>query len=137
MNQEIEPPNRPVVLLIEDNFMNRDMLVRRLERRNFNVLEAEDGLQGLQFARQKRPDIILLDINLPKMDGYDVARHLKSDPETAIIPIIALTAHALSKDRDKALAAGCDGYATKPVDFAALLYLIRSLLDVPEGGQTA
>ena len=117
--------------------MNRDMLARRLERRNFHVLEAEDGVQGLELAAREKPAIILLDINLPEMDGYEVARRLKSDPQTASIPLIALTAHALSKDRDKALAAGCDDYATKPVDFTALLRLMRRMLEGAEGGQTA
>ncbi len=122
-------PDQLTILLVEDNFMNRDMLVRRLKRRDFRTLEAVNGLEGLQMAINHRPDIILLDISLPEMDGYEVARRIKDMPETAEIPIIALTAHALAEDREKALAAGCDDYATKPVNFDALLETIRRLLE--------
>ncbi len=137
IEQSAHPSSRPVVLLIEDNFMNRDMLARRLQRRGFRTLDAEDGLRGLQTARQEKPDLILLDISLPEMDGYEVARRLKSEPETSAIPIIALTAHALSEDRDKALNAGCDAYAIKPVDFPALLDTMRRLLGASQGEQEA
>ncbi len=120
---------KPLILLVEDNFTNRDMLVRRLERRNFRVLEAVDGVEGLRMGRDYLPDIVLLDISIPKIDGYEVARRLKSDPQTAGIPIVALTAHALSEDRERAFAAGCDEYATKPVNFKALLSIIDQLLE--------
>ncbi len=116
------------ILLIEDHPMNRDMLVRRLRRRGFHVLEAVDGLQGLSAARQHHPDLILLDISLPEIDGYEVARRLKADPQTAGIPIVALTAHALAEDRQRALDAGCDEYTTKPVDFKALLAIMARIL---------
>ncbi len=119
----------PTILLVEDNPLNRDMLVRRLQRRGFHTLEAEDGLRGVEMTRQHRPDLILLDISIPEMDGYEVARRLKADPETAGIPILALTAHAMLEDRDKALAAGCDEYATKPVDFQTLLTTVHRLLE--------
>ncbi|GAB4526908.1 MAG: response regulator [Anaerolineales bacterium] len=121
--------NTPAILIIEDNPMNRDMLARRLRRRDFLILEAEDGLQGLEMTRQHRPDLVLLDISIPEMDGYEVARRLKTDPETAAIPIVALTAHAMQEDRDKALTAGCDEYATKPVNFSALMEIITHLLE--------
>ncbi|RMF44495.1 MAG: response regulator [Anaerolineae bacterium] len=121
--------NTFTILLVEDNPLNRDMLVRRLQRRGFRTLEAEDGLQGLEMTRLHHPDLVLLDISIPEMDGYEVARQLKADPETAAIPIIALTAHALAEDRDKALAAGCDEYATKPVNFKALMEIIKHFLE--------
>ncbi len=116
------------ILLIEDHPMNRDMLARRLGRRGFHVLEAVDGLQGLAMARQHHPDLILLDISLPEIDGYEVTRRLKADPQTAGVPIVALTAHALVEDRQRALDAGCDEYTTKPVDFKALLAIMERIL---------
>jgi len=116
------------ILLIEDHPMNRDMLVRRLRRRGFYMLEAVDGLQGVAVARQHHPDLILLDISIPEIDGYEVARRLRADPQTAGIPIVALTAHALEEDRQRALDAGCDEYTTKPVDFKALLAIIERIL---------
>ncbi len=117
------------ILLVEDNPLNRDMLTRRLQRRGFQVRTAEDGRQGLEQALQAPPDLILLDISLPEMDGLEVARRLRADERTAHLPIIALTAHAMKEDRDRVLAAGCDAYYTKPVDFAALLAEIRRRLE--------
>ena len=109
------------VLLIEDNELNRDMLKRRLERKEFTVSCAEDGQSGIDMAKNKMPDIILLDLSLPVIDGWNVARKLKADVNTKDIPIIALTAHAMKGDREKALDAGCDDYDTKPVNLEGLL----------------
>jgi CheY-like chemotaxis protein len=100
------------ILLVEDNEMNRDMLARRLQRRGFQVTLAVDGEQGLAVARSEEPDLILMDMSLPVLDGWEAARRLKADPATRAIPIIALTAHAMADDREKALEAGCDGYDT-------------------------
>ena len=116
------------VLLVEDNEMNRDMLSRRLERRGYEVVLAEDGDQGLQRAAHTRPDLILLDMSLPGIDGWEVARRLKADPATATISIIALTAHAMAGDRERALQAGCDDYDTKPIDLSRLLDKMATLL---------
>ena len=116
------------ILLVEDHEEIWDFLSRRLKRRGFDVVVAEDGEQGLDRAREERPDIVLLDMNLPTMDGWTVARQLKQDPGTAAIPIIALTAHALAGDREKALEAGCDDYHPKPVDFSRLLSQIEVAL---------
>ena len=115
------------VLLIEDNELNRDMLKRRLERKEFIVSCAEDGQSGLDMARNESPDIILLDLSLPIIDGWNVARQLKADSNTKNIPIIALTAHAMKGDREKALDAGCDEYDTKPVNLEVLLGKIHIL----------
>jgi len=109
------------VLLIEDNELNRDMLKRRLERKEFIVSCAEDGQSGIDMAKNEMPDIILLDLSLPIIDGWNVAMKLKADTNTKGIPIIALTAHAMKGDREKALDAGCDDYDTKPVNLEALL----------------
>ncbi len=109
------------VLLIEDNELNRDMLKRRLERKEFIVSCAEDGQSGLDMAKNEMPDIILLDLSLPVIDGWNVARKLKADSNTKDIPIIALTAHAMKGDREKALDSGCDDYDTKPVNLEGLL----------------
>ena len=109
------------VLLIEDNELNRDMLKRRLERKEFTVSCAEDGQSGIDMAKNKMPDIILLDLSLPVIDGWNVAKKLKADVNTKNIPIIALTAHAMKGDREKALDAGCDDYDTKPVNLEGLL----------------
>ncbi|NJL04402.1 MAG: response regulator [Chloroflexaceae bacterium] len=117
------------ILLVEDNEMNRDMLSRRLMRRGFQVTMATDGMQGITLARSERPDLILMDISLPVVDGWEATRTLKADPHTQAIPVIALTAHALAGDREKSLAAGCDEYETKPVDFARLLGKIERLLN--------
>jgi two-component system cell cycle response regulator DivK len=115
------------VLLVEDNEMNRDMLSRRLKRKGFEVLIAVDGKQGVDMALAESPEIILLDMSLPVMDGWEAAGKLKSDPTTSGIPILALTAHAMDGDREKALEAGCDDYDTKPVNFARLLEKISAL----------
>jgi CheY-like chemotaxis protein len=118
----------PRILLVEDNEMNRDMLSRRLQRKGYTVLIAVDGEQGLATAYSEMPDLILMDISLPFIDGYEVTRRLKANPRTKHIPVIALTAHALLTDRDKALKAGCNDYDTKPVDFSRLTEKIESLL---------
>ena len=115
------------VLLIEDNELNRDMLTRRLERKEFIVSCAEDGQSGIDMAKNEMPDIILLDLSLPVIDGWNVARQLKADPNTKDIPIIALTAHAMKGDREKALDAGCDDYDTKPVNLEGLLDKMHKL----------
>jgi CheY-like chemotaxis protein len=109
------------VLLVEDNEMNRDMLSRRLQRRGYAVELAGDGLEAIRLTKQLRPDIVLMDIGLPKLDGHDATRALKADPETFPIPVIALTAHAMTDDRRKALESGCDDYETKPVELTRLL----------------
>jgi CheY-like chemotaxis protein len=109
------------ILVVEDNEMNRDMLCRRLERKGFAVLIAADGVQGLSVAKAETPDVIIMDLSLPRIDGWEACRRLKADPSTSMIPVIALTAHAMSTDREKALAAGCDDFDTKPVDFIRLL----------------
>ena len=118
----------PRILLVEDNEMNRDMLSRRLQRKGYSVLIAVDGEQGLAKAYSEMPDLILMDISLPFIDGYEVTRRLKANPRTRHIPVIALTAHALLTDRDKALKAGCNDYDTKPVDFSRLTEKIETLL---------
>ena len=117
------------VLLVEDNEMNRDMLSRRLIKKGYDVVMAVDGQQGVDVATSETPDIILLDMSLPVMDGWTAARHLKADSAVASIPIIALTAHALVGDREKALEAGCDDYDTKPIDLKRLLGKMTELLD--------
>lgn len=119
----------PMIMLVEDNEANRDMLSRRLERRGFKVLIAVDGEQVAGLLAEQLPDLILMDINLPGKDGYEITGELKSDPNTAEIPVIALTAHAMIGDRDKAIAAGCDDYDTKPVDMPRLLGKINTLLN--------
>ncbi|HET8726849.1 MAG TPA: response regulator [Alphaproteobacteria bacterium] len=116
------------ILLVEDNEMNRDMLSRRLARKGFEVLIAIDGEAGFNLAVDQRPDLILMDMSLPVLDGWEVTRRLKSRPDTRVIPIIALTAHAMSTDRDQALQAGCDEYDTKPVEFGRLLDKVERLL---------
>jgi CheY-like chemotaxis protein len=116
------------ILLVEDNEMNRDMLSRRLTKKGYDVVMAEDGQQGVDMARSEGPEIILLDMSLPVMDGWEAARHMKGDDATKGIPIIALTAHAMAGDREKALEAGCDDYDTKPVDLKRLLGKIEGLL---------
>lgn len=116
------------ILLVEDNEMNRDMLSRRLTKRGHDIVMAVDGQAGLDAARSDPPELILLDMSLPVMDGWTAAGHLKSDPTTSDVPIIALTAHALAGDREKALEAGCDDYDTKPVDIKRLLAKIEALL---------
>jgi CheY-like chemotaxis protein len=116
------------ILLVEDNEMNRDMLSRRLTRHGHTVLIAEDGAQGIDKARLERPDIVLMDMSLPVIDGWEATRRLRADPATQALKVIALTAHAMGGDRQKALDAGCDDYDTKPVDIARLLGKIEALL---------
>ncbi|MDX1980931.1 MAG: response regulator [Bryobacteraceae bacterium] len=111
----------PRILLVEDNEMNRDMLSRRLERKGYEVIVAADGKTGLELARALAPDLILMDMSLPGVDGWEATRILKAAPETRGLPIIALTAHAMPADRERAMAAGCDDYDTKPVEFQRLL----------------
>ena len=116
------------ILLVEDNEMNRDMLSRRLQRKGYSVISAHDGEQGHLLACAEMPDLILMDISLPLMNGWEVTRLLKSSESTRHIPIIALTAHALVTDRDKAFEAGCDDYDTKPIEFGRLSEKIENLL---------
>lgn len=116
------------ILLVEDNEMNRDMLSRRLERKGHEVLIAVDGAQGVESATTQRPDLVLMDMSLPVMDGWEATRRLKGAPETAGIPVIALTAHAMPGDREKALEAGCNDYDSKPIDLPRLLSKIEALL---------
>ena len=116
------------ILLVEDNEMNRDMLSRRLERRGFEVIMAVDGQEGIDRAIAEVPDLILMDMSLPVVDGWEATRLIKADARTASIPIIALTAHAMAGDRDRAMNAGCDDYDTKPVEFARLTQKIGALL---------
>ena len=118
----------PKILLVEDNEMNRDMLSRRLERKGYCVVTAQDGEQGHLLARSEAPDLILMDISLPAMNGWEVTRLLKNNEATRHIPIIVLTAHALVSDRAKAFEAGCDDYDTKPVEFGRLSEKIENLL---------
>jgi two-component system cell cycle response regulator DivK len=118
----------PRILLVEDNEMNRDMLSRRLQRRGFEVVIAIDGQSGIEMAQTELPDLILMDMSLPVIDGWEATRALKSAAETKKIPVIALTAHAMSTDRDKALEAGCDDYDTKPIEFSRLLGKMESLI---------
>ncbi len=118
----------PKILLVEDNEDNSDMLTRRLERRGFEVALATSGEQALEMARQAAPDLILMDMRLPGLDGWTVTGQLKSAPETRAIPIIGLSAHALTADRDKAFQAGCDDYETKPVEFPRLMEKIEAFL---------
>lgn len=125
----------PRILLVEDNEMNRDMLSRRLQRRGYEVIIAVDGQQGLAMAQSESPDLILMDMSLPLIDGWEATRTLKGAVETKDIPVIALTAHAMSTDRDKALEAGCDDYDTKPIDLSRLLGKIEAL--IPRQNETA
>jgi two-component system, cell cycle response regulator DivK len=116
------------LLLVEDNEMNRDMLSRRLERKGYVVVMAIDGGQGVAMAQSEKPDLILMDMSLPVLDGWTATRQLKAAPETAAIPIIALTAHAMQGDEQKAREAGCDDYDTKPIDLPRLLEKIEAQL---------
>jgi len=123
----------PHILLVEDNERNRDMLSRRLQRKGYTVACAVDGAQGVAQARSTRPDLILMDMSLPVLDGWEATRQLKADPATRHIPIVALTAHAMASDEQQALEAGCDDFDTKPVDLARLLGKINALLaDQPD-----
>jgi two-component system, cell cycle response regulator DivK len=116
------------ILLVEDNEMNRDMLSRRLIRHGYEVLLAYDGVRGIQMAGSERPDLVLMDMSLPELDGWEATQRLKADPATCAIPIIALTAHAMAADKEKALAAGCDDYDTKPIELSRLLEKMQRLL---------
>jgi two-component system, cell cycle response regulator DivK len=118
----------PKILLVEDNEMNRDMLSRRLIRRNYEVVVAVDGKEGIEKANSENPDLILMDMSLPEIDGWEATMRLKADDATRSIPVIALTAHAMESDKAKALNAGCDDYDTKPVDLPCLLGKIEALL---------
>lgn len=120
----------PTILLVEDNEMNLDMLTRRLERRGYEVIVAVDGVQGVEFSKSKHPDLILMDMSLPVLDGWEATRRIKGDLETRPIPIIALTAHAIAGDRERCLAAGCDEYESKPVKFPRLLEKIERILNI-------
>jgi two-component system, cell cycle response regulator DivK len=115
------------ILIVEDNELNRDMLMRRLQRQGFEIIVAENGETGIKFAHTEKPDLILMDMSLPIIDGWQATQKLKNDPETKSIPIIALTAHAMMGDREKALNAGCDDYDTKPIDITRLLSKIAKL----------
>jgi CheY-like chemotaxis protein len=121
------------ILLVEDNEMNRDMLSRRLLRKGFEVVIAVDGGQAVTMAESERPDLILMDMSLPVIDGWEATRRVKTDTKTAHIPVIALTAHAMSGDREKALGAGCDDYDTKPIEMPRLLEKIEALLARQQG----
>jgi CheY-like chemotaxis protein len=116
------------ILLVEDNEMNRDMLTRRLQRRGYQVLIALDGVQGIAMAQSESPELILMDISLPVLDGWEATRRLKMAPETKTIPVIALTAHAMRGDREKCIEAGCDDFDTKPVEISRLIGKIEMLL---------
>jgi CheY-like chemotaxis protein len=124
----------PRLLLVEDNEESREGLSRHLRRKGYEVLAAVDGRQGLEAARTEAPDLVLMDMSLPVLDGWEATRQLKADPQTRHIPVIALTAHAMAGDREKAMAAGCDEYDTKPVEFARLLGKIEALLGQGSGG---
>ncbi|HET7250832.1 MAG: response regulator [Acidobacteriota bacterium] len=122
----------PRILLVEDNEMNRDMLSRRLQRKGFEVAMAVDGRQGVEMARAGGYDLILMDMSLPEIDGWEATRQLRAAPETQVVPIIGLTAHAMAGDREKALEAGCNDYDTKPVELPRLLAKIEALLGGPK-----
>jgi CheY-like chemotaxis protein len=119
----------PKILLVEDNEMNRDMLSRRLARKGFEVVMAEDGQKGLDMASSENPDLILMDMSLPVVDGWEATRRIKASDETKGIPVIALTAHAMAGDKEKTLAAGCDDYDTKPIELPRLLEKINMMLE--------
>jgi two-component system, cell cycle response regulator DivK len=125
------------ILLVEDNEMNRDMLSRRLERRGYRVELAVDGQSGVELAATLSPDLILMDMSLPVLDGWEATRRIRASPATRHIPVIALTAHAMSSDRERALEAGCDDYDTKPIELARLLGKVEALLNAAPGGEAA
>lgn len=118
----------PKILIVEDNEMNRDMLSRRLARHGFEIVLAVDGKQGVEAASKEMPDLILMDMSLPVMNGWEATEKVKSNPATKNIPVIALTAHAMSEDREKCIAAGCNDFDTKPVDLPRLLEKIKALI---------
>jgi CheY-like chemotaxis protein len=130
---DLEKNSMTKILVVEDNEMNLDMLSRRLSRQGYEVVAAQDGAAGVDCAASERPHIILMDMSLPVLDGWEATRRLKADPATREIPIIALTAHAMAEDREKALAAGCDDYDTKPIDLPRLIAKIKKLLPAAAG----
>ncbi len=117
------------ILVVEDNDINRDMMVRRLRRRGYTIITAVDGQQGIDLTHSENPDLVLMDMSLPIVDGWDATRQIKNDPNVSRIPVVGLTAHAMVGDRDKALKAGCDEYATKPVEFEKLIEMINRLIN--------
>ncbi len=121
----------PKILLVEDNEMNRDMLARRLQKRGFEVVSAVDGEQGVAMAQSEAPALVLMDMSLPGLDGWEATRRIKADVRTKTIPVIALTAHAMTGDREKALEVGCDDFDIKPIELPRLLEKIRALLARP------
>jgi two-component system cell cycle response regulator DivK len=126
--QQSKDTEMPRILLVEDNEMNRDMLSRRLVRKGYEVSIAVDGLQAVAVAAESKPDLVLMDLSLPEIDGWEATRRIKADPATRAIPVIALTAHAMVGDREKALEAGCEDFDTKPVDLPRLLGKMEALL---------
>jgi two-component system, cell cycle response regulator DivK len=124
----------PKLLLVEDNEMNRDMLSRRLTRRGYQVAIAIDGAQGVEMARTEAPDLVLMDMSLPVIDGWEATRQIKSSEQTRHLPVIGLTAHAMAGDREKALQAGCDDYDTKPIELERLIKKVETLLQGQHGG---
>ena len=118
------------ILLVEDNEINRDMMVRRLQRRGYTIVTAVDGQQGVDMTHSEKPDLVLMDMSLPVLNGWDATRQIKGDPDVKNVPVVGLTAHAMVGDRDQALQAGCDDYATKPVEFEKLIELINRLIKV-------
>jgi len=120
----------PKLLLVEDDALNREMLLRRLQRKGFDVIVAVDGEQAVEMAKQILPDLILMDMQLPKVNGWEATKRLKSGQDTGKIPIVALTAHAMPEDRQRCLEAGCDAYQTKPVEFDSLIATINELLQL-------
>ena len=116
------------ILLVEDNKLNRDMLSRRLERKGFHVIVAEDGKKGVEMTRREKPDLVLMDMNMPEMDGWNATKTIRQDEQSKDIPVIALTSHAMTGDRERALESGCDEYESKPIDFSTLLDKIHQLL---------
>jgi two-component system cell cycle response regulator DivK len=121
------------ILLVEDNEMNRDMLSRRLERKGYQIVMAVDGSAGVEMASSEKPDLILMDMSLPVLNGWEATRQIKANPATASIPVIALTAHAMATDREKALEAGCEDYDTKPIELPRLLEKMETLLKKSQG----
>jgi CheY-like chemotaxis protein len=125
----------PIILIVEDNEENRDALGRRLQRRGFEVLMAVDGKVGVAMAKAERPNLVLMDMNMPEVDGWEATRQIKADPATKDLPVIGLTAHAMTGDRERAIEAGCSDYHTKPVEFPRLLSQIEAILqDKPAEG---
>ncbi len=124
----------PKILIVEDNEENRDSLTRRLERRGFEIIIAVDGRAGVETAVAEKPDLVLMDMNMPEMDGWEATRQIKAIPELAGVPVIALTAHAMTGDRERAIEAGCVDYHTKPIEFPKLLAQIEAFLQPKAGG---